>query len=654
MATIKKLENIDPYLIWADRTDFQGFIENYPDREEAYPVLLSKLDGKDYVVDPVQIAVPDKFTIRLSVAQLAGRKTYAGHLNTVPDLVKVAEDPNTYLELSTARYRESTAAGGGADSADEVKLTKGVIAIIDFGCPFAHEQYLFAEDNELRTRVRYFWDQDPMRTVLSAREFDSDALKHDDVGRWWYPVDKFFYGREMSSPVMERLIEKCRLDSGAVDEDAVYRFADYASVDVPVVHGAHVMDLAAGKINPRTGLPDAASQADIIFVQLPRSTVADTSGGSMSMYLHDALQYIHDKTKDAKQVVINLSFGATAGPHDGSSLIEQIMDAAIKQMRVANKAHREVDLVIAAGNHYLARLHAQVSLSKAKPCAKLHWEVLPDDTTDSFAELWFPNAAASELQISLRSPSGVEISSDQAFGVWQAPKGKLAVAAIIRIDNTRIHKNKCCALIALGPTEAGSWAKLEHGVWTIEIKYTGNDAHGIDIDAWIERDDPLDWEPGAQQGGFISTRPERELDVDDIDIDNDCVKRSFTGNKLAFGQETIVAGSYVAGSEHHSVVSGELLGFELSHYTAAGKRANKPWPNYIAPTDGLAQGTGIWASGTRSGEYFRTNGTSMAAPQVVRYLVNRRSIYCGQSPKSVLPSTNTLQDERGILAERLV
>jgi hypothetical protein len=373
----------------------------------------------------------------------------------------------------------------------------------------------------------------------------------------------------------------------------------------------------------------------------------------MSMYLHDALQYIQDRTKDAKQVVINLSFGATAGPHDGSSLIEQIVDSAIKEMRTANKRNRDIDLVIAAGNHYLARLHAHVSLSNANQSAKLRWEVLPDDTTDSFVELWFPKAAASELQITVRSPSGdINIASKDEFGVWQAQKGQIAAAAIIRIDNTKIHENKCCALIALGPTQVGSWAELEHGVWTIEIQYNGSGAQAIDIDAWIERDDPLDWDSGAQQSGFISTRPERELEDDDA-VD-DCVKRIFTGNKLAFGQETIVAGSYVSGSEYHSVVDGEPLGFELSSYTAAGKRANKRWPDYIAPTDELAQGTGILVSGTRSGEYFRANGTSMAAPQVVRYLVNRRSIYRGQSPRSALPATRSIRDERGFLADRLV
>ena len=83
----------------------------------------------------------------------------------------------------------------------------------------------------------------------------------------------------------------------------------------------------------------------------------------------DALNYILQRADEIAAlentaplpVVVNLSYGTIAGPHDGTALLE----AAIDQL-IASRA-TPLRVVLPAGNHYLARCHARFRLPAAKP-----------------------------------------------------------------------------------------------------------------------------------------------------------------------------------------------------------------------------------------------------------------------------------------------
>lgn len=149
------------------------------------------------------------------------------------------------------------------------------------------------------------------------------------------------------------------------DESEVYRrLQGGLALEQRVNHGTFVLDIAAG---PReftasvAGLgpalawdplappswqaaTDLASRCPIVAVQLDWATVKDTSGGSMRAHLLDGLLYILSNCALQADVVVNMSWGTLAGPHDGSSLFERALDELVGLLAGASEpgvAHQQ-------------------------------------------------------------------------------------------------------------------------------------------------------------------------------------------------------------------------------------------------------------------------------------------------------------------------
>ena len=187
------------------------------------------------------------------------------------------------------------------------------------------------------------------------------------------------------------------------------------------------MDTAAGLPDARTLLgsakpadADYAAAAELVFVSVPEPTEGDTTGASGDAFVLYAMHYILHRAGSTSRVVINLSIGAQAGPHDGSSCIERAIaellasrkDLAIvaaagngrsagtwpSSLRRAMAALRGVAIVAAAGNGRSAgsnrrngRWQASGRLAVDRPPCAFVWRTLANDVTDSFLELWFAN-----------------------------------------------------------------------------------------------------------------------------------------------------------------------------------------------------------------------------------------------------------------------
>src|SRR5262245_60456300 len=250
-----------------------------------------------------------------------------------------------------------------------------VIGVIDDGLAFAHER--FRKGNG--TRIEYFWNQlVPGGTGVYLRKSIPTTV-----------------------PPIDTLLGTCR-HAGLVDEDEVYtksRQIDYAqSGHKPaawrVSHGTLAMDLAAGD--------DPASVQDdrpIVCVQLPVATTADTSGGTLSAQVRLALDYIiasanqiaADRGLPPPPIVVNLTYGIFAAPHDGSGLLEAAIDDFIVAREAADNAALRV--VLPSGNSNLLRCHARVSINSGGK-KELDWRLQPDDRTESWIEVWLPPLAA--------------------------------------------------------------------------------------------------------------------------------------------------------------------------------------------------------------------------------------------------------------------
>ena len=102
-------------------------------------------------------------------------------------------------------------------------------------------------------------------------------------------------------------------------------------------------------------------------------------------------------------VVLNLSLGLTAGPRDGTGLLERFLDALATH---ASTGLGPVHAVLPTGNHRMARLRATL-----RPQGRIGWQLPPDDATQTPLEIWGPVRPSRPdwpMRIGLTPPGGPE------------------------------------------------------------------------------------------------------------------------------------------------------------------------------------------------------------------------------------------------------
>ncbi|MDE6359779.1 MAG: S8 family serine peptidase [Muribaculaceae bacterium] len=111
-------------------------------------------------------------------------------------------------------------------------------------------------------------------------------------------------------------------------------------------HGCHVMGIAAGS-DMESPYHGVAYDADLVF-----SSFKDIDTG-----ISDAIKFIFDYADEAgKPAVINMSLGTEMGPHDGSSLRDQMIDQLSGEGRI---------VVGAGGNNALINMHISKTMADA-------------------------------------------------------------------------------------------------------------------------------------------------------------------------------------------------------------------------------------------------------------------------------------------------
>ena len=595
---------VDPYLIWADITGFLGATLGKPpvDRAKASVQVALELELAPAETD----AWPD---LGVPYARAFGHEQVAyATAEVAPQAIRGLIDHRRVRRLELGFVNENGVkpimAGEGPRPVEGP-----VVAVIDFGCAFAHERFRHLVEDKWKTRIAYLWDQGD----------DSDER---DPAAPWRPVWGQRRGRELTATAIDDLLAKHRTGS-RIDEDAVYRAARYPDVTARLTHGTHVLDLAAGA-DPMSAIE---REPKIIFVQLPTQAVEDTSGGSMVTCVIDALRYILDRTKSINPnapatapLVINLSYGSMAGPHDGSTLLESAMDALLaesKQLNPDGNRRRYIEIVLPAGNNFEADGHAMLKLTRSRRSRSLSWQIQPDDSTDTFLELWYDRSAAGRVHVQVTPPEGqtCDVPIDTAWAL-QAADATAPVAAVIHRTKVASGLNDAMVLIALAPTRARNplTPLADAGIWTVSARLV-DDGDPVEVFAWIERDDPAIGSRGSpRQSIFVRDRakPARNQDYDKSSL----VRRSVTCNSIANGANTIVVGGCV----------GHGAEFDLARYSSAGPprrlaRAKREWPDLVAVSEESPALFGVAAAGTRSGIRVRMNGTSVAAPQVCRALI---------------------------------
>lgn len=377
---------------------------------------------------------------------------------------------------------------------------KGVIVgIIDFGIDFTHPSFI-REDGT--TRFISIWEQDLV---------PNDGERHPRNPQERYR-DLFDYGVEYEAADIQ-----AALAPDVADPFALVRTREVSGED-GVNHGTHCTGIAAGngRGSPSgTRYAGVAPEAGIIFVTLRRRRrrYTETPEGAIDgeevglrvpssgdlIALHEAIEYIQARARALyRPVAINMSLSSSLGPHDGTSMLEQLID------RGADEPGRAI--VVAAGNDARASKHIRRQLTSASPNAALRVDTRPGCEETISIDIWYEGIDA--LDLTLLTPSGGSHGpyhpGDTVTGVALEDGDRLRLLdSAAEPDEDNGAKRIYLELEPGSQTNPdGSPGPVElstTGDWTISLTGTGVTS-GL-VDAWIERDlgDPKPTFRGATQ-----------------------------------------------------------------------------------------------------------------------------------------------------------
>jgi len=619
----------DPYLRYAISTKFQGFeFFEEADLRLFFLVEFHKA-GQAKAFAAAMARKDDAFVIEL------GPGSHQGVYATIRADRSVALDSEAYpvwddyvsrAELSLP-LRPGDPAG---EIANERWLAapsaRVLIGVLDHGCPFAAAQFL-RNAAPPSTRVRALWDQNPDRMPVTVNGNDFGGLPSD-----------FTYGLEYLRETtpgrigLDDWMQTHMTPAGSIDEDGCYEEAGFGTLARRASHGAHVMDVFAGRfataarIGPArqgqdrrdppnwAGDTDSASGADVVFVQFPEAGIRDATGVWLKAYVDDGIRYIMSFADPniTTNVIINISYGPTTGPHDGTALLEAVLAAWVARFDGSSGTPR-LDIVLAAGNAYESEGHVAFTGTGPQPQqVEWIWRLPPDNSVLCFAEIWMNDADAGGVTVTMTSPTGSVFASPGA--VITAPPA-IPTPVATGVSDRIVWGTGSVWLVAVERTISGA---AEHGDYTIRVAGIGQ---GAQVHAYVARSDPnMGVRTGARRSYFVDPVWEQTRSADascrrlngEFDRRGSLVERYGTLNGIATAQtaRVHVAGGFV------------LPEARQSPYSSAGPARGGPrtGPDYAMLCDESYALGGLRAGGNRSGGVFRLTGTSAAAPQLGRHL----------------------------------
>jgi hypothetical protein len=156
---------------------------------------------------------------------------------------------------------------------------------------------------------------------------------------------------------------------------------------------------------------DAEAQRNLgILLQFSQDCIDDSTGVWLKAYVVDGINYILSFVDpvNTKNVVINLSYGPTTGPHDGTAELETALQAFVAEFN-GTPGKPKLEIVLAAGNAYLSEGHVAFVRNASQPDnVEWTWRLPPDNSVLCFAEVWMKTAdVRGATAVTLTSPSGV-------------------------------------------------------------------------------------------------------------------------------------------------------------------------------------------------------------------------------------------------------
>ena len=595
----------DPYLVWAEITDYAGFTKE--GRLGTTPVLLEFAQACGSTPPSLRTladrtdagqALPVDLTTALKYAPWSRFQTAHVSIDNMAPLVRLVE-AGCLVRFQLGLARGTPVKPVLESLAHPTTTTDGplrTLGIIDDGCCFAHEAFRSASQE---SRLLFVWDQSP-----------GSALSDP-----WKRYRGLTYGAELDRIDLTALLRQ-HPELGTDSERALY-----ASIGRPAwgkagrTHGAGVMHLMAGVRNAPERRPEGQPQAadmPVIFVQLPDDTVADSSGGSLGVYVIDGARYIVERTRRTSQnsnqadwwATINVSLGSIAGPHDGTTITEQ----ALEELTRSNG--KRVRIVVAAGNTANRQTHGQRTITPHRPGMFLVMAA-PECERETYVEVWLPELDtvgrtidASAFSIRVGTPQGGPTTTVMVGQVAALFDGRMLQAGVVFARHVAQGMHGTMVLLAIRPAvpkceTAGSTGPS--GIWSIEVSCRHRTA--VEVHAWVERNETIIGPKRPQQSRFIHDNQ--------FNCENTYISKQYTLSSLANGIGVTVAGAYRVSDER------------VTAYSANGPTLNgrhRPSPDTYGPSDRSPSLKGVRMPGFFSGTRSTLSGTSAAAPRVARWI----------------------------------
>lgn len=503
-----------------------------------------------------------------------------------------------------------------------------VVAIVDDGIGFANHRF---RQTKTETRFEHFWAMESPTTAKGGGPAAGVVLDKK-------AIDALLVANDGDD---ERVYRAAGLvDFTAAPQPTPLGRSAPASLAFPYAHGTHVLDIAAGYDWRDPNDAEDVRKRRLIGVQLPAAVVAETSGADTSMVLQQALHWILEKTIELSPLrngkveilplIVNFSFGVSAGPMDGHGLVDQRIRDFITRYQKETHGPNQCHVVLPSGNGFHSRSVGRVPVGNVDPQRPLTWRVLPDDRTASFVDIWTPetdagSSCAQQIAVSLEPPRGGPATRRKSAPgkILEWVVGGVVLARLyhrmVARPGGRVREN---VLIALRPTEREDRGEpiCPSGDWHIRLEALG-DALGGNIELRVQRDDSRTGQyPKGRQSYFSDPAYMRFEPIagrlpEDSRGDGAWVSRLGTFNSYGNHPQDGTGPVIVVGGYRHS-------DGKPAWYTGAGPTVTRAGPDLSAVTEESPSHFGVIASGTYTGSVFAQNGTSVAVPAVVRALAD--------------------------------
>jgi len=551
-------------------------------------------------------------------------------------------------------------------------------AVIDDAIGVAHDRLRGASG---ATRVAWYWRQGAeaaapgaamgdiaVGQVLAGAEIDALLAQAGGRERAFYPALEQELARRAARPALTRrdlgpvmasdiapehegaddlTPRRLRALLDGLDPDASLRRAPAVAAarrrpaEFRAAHGTHVADLAAG-----FDMHDAPANRPVIAVELPARATAETDGARVEVFALQgvirALDWADNWLVEGRRcripLVLNISYGRTAGPKNGQGFLER----EIARLVAARDRDVPTKVVLAAGNAHCARLSGEIDLEPGRT-ETLDWIVQPDDRSSSFLEIRLPGDAEAVLQ--LDCPTGARLDLAVAAGAvpairdWEVGGVPIGRAYLQRPEDEGGHLR---VTLALAPTRNWEMPRqaVSCGAYRIALTNTGS-APIEQVHFDVQRDDSLPGYPALGRQSYLEHRsglvkdPETgsyELPAPGSPLAR---RRTLSSFATALGPSLFVAGGAFA-ADHRPPAA------QPARYTPAGPGGARTGPDLAAVTEDGRFTPGQRAAGMFSGSTVVFRGTSAAVPQITRRLVElilqrREDIAPGDLSGAALP-----------------